>query len=392
MFGVYVHFPWCLAKCPYCDFLSVAERREAIPHRGYADAVLAELRERAAGLDAVELGTVFFGGGTPSLWREGELGRVLDGIFAAFPRRTASVEVTVECNPTSFDADKARALRDVGVNRVSIGVQGLDPGRLSFLGRLHRAEDGLCAVGDALRAGVPRVSADLIYGVAGQAPEQAASEARRVAELGVTHLSAYQLTIEPGTAFGALAKKGKLPLLGEELEVESFLAVASELRALGFEQYEISNFAREGHRCEHNLGYWRGHDYLGLGCAAWGTVTLRDGTRRRYRNTPSPGVYLRHAEGAFAAWSDRPGELVSDVESLDAHTALAERIMLGLRLEEGVDIERAAARLGVEPWPEPRALARDRLLARGLVVRDSGVFRIPQHSWLFADRIAAELM
>lgn len=391
MLGVYVHFPWCLAKCPYCDFLSTPEKREAIPHGAYADAVIDELGKRAGKLGDVEVASVFFGGGTPSLWEPRELGRVLQAIVAAFPS-SAPLEVTVECNPTSFDASMARALLNVGVNRVSIGVQGLDAERLSFLGRLHTAQDGLGAVREALRAGVPRVSADLIYGVAGQGPQQAASEVRRVAELGVTHLSAYQLTIEPGTVFGALAKKGKLRLLGEELEAESFVAVASELRSLGFEQYEVSNFARDGHRCQHNLGYWHGRDYLGLGCGAWGTVTLAGGRRCRYRNTPLPNVYLRHAERRLDAWSEGPGGLAHETEPLDAETALKERIMLGLRLGEGVDIESAAARLGVEAWPARRARARDRLLARGLVVEEAGVFRVPRAGWLFADRIAAELM
>ncbi len=254
--GVYVHFPWCLAKCPYCDFFSLAEERPAIPHRAYADAMLRELERRAADVPALPLSSVFFGGGTPSLWEPKELGRVLSAIRATFPG--TDVEVTAECNPSSFDAERAAALLEAGINRVSLGVQGLEPKRLEFLGRLHDPEGGLAALRTALRAGFARVSADLIFGVAGETAEEARREALTLAELGPTHLSAYALTIEPGTRFGALAKAGKLPLLEDDIVARSFEAVSLALASAGFEHYEISNFAREGHYAEHNLAGWRG--------------------------------------------------------------------------------------------------------------------------------------
>jgi oxygen-independent coproporphyrinogen-3 oxidase len=181
-------------------------------------------------------------------------------------------------------------LLDVGVNRLSIGVQGLDEARLRFLGRWHSADQALAAVRAALAAGMPRVSGDLIFGVHGQRPEEAASEVRRLAEVGVQHISAYALTIEPQTAFGALARKGRLPQAPEQQVADSFLAVDAELGGLGFEHYEISNFARPGERAEHNLGYWRGLEYVGLGCGAYGTVQ-RAGGRFRYRNKPQPQTY-----------------------------------------------------------------------------------------------------
>ncbi|MGH7296686.1 MAG: coproporphyrinogen-III oxidase family protein, partial [Polyangiaceae bacterium] len=204
-----MHFPYCLAKCPYCDFVSYAMEREAIDHAAYADAVLRELDRRVeAGVGAGagaggRVATVFFGGGTPSLWEPRELGRVLGGIRAALPC-TDELEVTVECNPTSIDEDRARALVDQGVGRVSIGVQSLRDERLRHLGRLHDARGAIEAVRGALRA-VPRVSADLIFGLPGQTPEQARDEALELVELGLSHVSCYQLTIEPGTRFGELA-------------------------------------------------------------------------------------------------------------------------------------------------------------------------------------------
>jgi len=389
--SVYVHFPWCLKKCPYCDFLSVAAERPSLPHQAYADAVIAELTQRVKSLGPARLVSVFFGGGTPSLWEPSELGRVLERIFALVPSHAEEVEVTVECNPTSFDVERGRALKAVGVNRVSIGVQGLDAERLQFLGRLHDVDSGLAAVRDALESGMPRVSADFIFGVSGQEADAARREAQILAELGTTHLSAYALTIEPGTQFGALARKGKLPLLEEASVADSFLAVEETLEHAGFEHYEISNYAKPGARSRHNLGYWLGRSYLGLGCGAWGTLgTGRD--RYRYRNTPSPERYLTGGAAFPSADLSREGPFVAVLEPISPETALAERIMLGLRLADGIDLERAASELEVELWTPDRARARDKLLAQGKLALRGPVLSIPKSSWLFADGIIAQLM
>lgn len=382
--GVYVHFPWCLRKCPYCDFLSIPGERQDLPHRAYASAVISELERRAAGLDGRRLESVFIGGGTPSLWEPKELGRVLGAIHASFAQ-AAPVEITVECNPSSFDAERARALLEAGVNRVSIGVQSLDAARLAFLGRLHDAAGGLRAVRDALEAGVPRVSADLIFGVHGQSPEQAAREARTIAELGVEHVSAYALTIEPGTEFGQRARHKSLPLLPDEAVAESFLAVDEALGALGFEHYEISNFAKPGARSRHNLGYWTGREYLGLGTGAWGTLS-----GVRYRNTPAVERYLA-ADWARADLSSASA-LTPEHERIDAETALRERILLGLRLAEGLDLGRAARELGVPAWTEERQRAARRLVERGRLLVEGEVLRVPRSAWLFADGTIAELI
>jgi putative oxygen-independent coproporphyrinogen III oxidase len=389
--GVYVHFPWCVKKCPYCDFLSVPSAQEDIPHEAYADAVLSELAARRAELGPCSLRSVFFGGGTPSLWRAKQLGRVLAGILQVFPAAGAPVEITVECNPGSLGPRTARALLDVGVNRLSIGVQGLDAERLRFLGRWHSAEQALEAVRAALASGMPRVSADLIYGVAGEPPEDAAREARQVAELGVGHVSAYALTIEPQTAFGARARKGRLPLAPEQSVADSFLAVDEALSAAGFEHYEISNHARAGQQAQHNLGYWRGRDYVGLGCGAWGTVS-RAGQRHRYRNRPQPQAYV---SGALAL---RPGEpdacrtVESESEPLTPDVLSSEALMLGLRLAEGVDLDEVAARTGGSAWTAARERAARRLVERGRLIREGSRLLIPKPAWLFSDGIIAELL
>jgi oxygen-independent coproporphyrinogen-3 oxidase len=393
--GIYVHFPWCLKKCPYCDFVSFAAKRESIDGDGYASAVIREVELRAETMQGRRIESVFFGGGTPSLWEPEALGRVLRAILRT--AEASAPEVTVECNPTSLDEDRARALVDQGVNRLSIGVQGLDAERLRFLGRLHEPAGGLDAVKAAVRAGVPRVSADLIYGVGGktspdgkrpraedEAPTEAADEARQLVELGITHLSAYCLTIEPATQFGELAQRGRLPLASEDGVTDAFFAIERAAESAGLAHYEVSNYARPGDESRHNLGYWRGLDYLGLGCAAYGTLSdPRSSAATRYRNAIEPSTYMAATRGA--------GPLVVSEEALDPETRLRERIMLGLRLRAGFDLGAAASALGVEAWPTERRHAAERLVATGRLLVDGGRLRIPHEAWVFADGIAAAL-
>lgn len=408
--GVYIHFPWCIRKCPYCDFLSVPSARGDIPQDRYTDAVLAELAVRRAELGPSRLRSVFFGGGTPSLWNTAQLGRVLRGVLGAFPPDGPAPEITVECNPGSLGYDKAQALLDVGVNRLSIGVQGLDDARLRFLGRWHNAEQALESVQAAVRSGMPRVSADLIYGVAEESPETAAAEVRQLVNLGLSHLSAYALTIEAQTAFGALARKGRLPQAPEQAVADSFLAVDQALGDLGLEHYETSNFARPGQRSEHNLGYWRGLDYVGLGCGAWGTVTCAGG-RYRYRNRPQPQGYMDTAiELGVLLHKNRSGsqpgtgeashsemralarQLESENEPLAPDVQLSEALMLGLRLAEGIDVEAAAIRTGASFWSPARRRSARRLIERGRLIEDGPRLFIPKAAWLFADGIISELL
>lgn len=383
--GVYVHFPWCLQKCPYCDFYSLATERSLIPHAAYADAVVRELERRAGELPAHRLGSVFFGGGTPSLWDPRELGRVLAAIRRLLPG--VDPEVTAECNPSSFDEARAEELLAAGVNRVSLGVQGLDRERLQFLGRLHDAEAALGALRIALNAGFSRVSADFIFGVAEQSPAEARDEVLRIAELGPTHLSAYALTIEPGTRFGALAKAGRLPLLEEDLVARSFDAVREALSGVGFEHYEISNFARSGHYARHNLAVWRGRPYLGLGAGAWGTVRTELGLVR-YRNAPATERYMKSADSG-ALWTVSP--LVSDSELIGPETALSERILLGLRIKDGIDLDEVASETGAPGFSAERERAVARLCRLGRLEREGSRLRIPASAWLFSDAVVREL-
>jgi putative oxygen-independent coproporphyrinogen III oxidase len=408
--GVYVHFPWCLAKCPYCDFVSYAKEAPAIDHAGYADAVLREVDARAPAFAGRQIESVFFGGGTPSLWDPAQLGRVLAGVLGRVgARRTDAardgverreIEVTVECNPTSLDGERARALRDAGVNRLSIGVQSLTDERLKFLGRLHDAAGARVAVKQAIASGMPRVSADLIFGLPGQSPDEARREALELADLGVAHLSAYQLTIESGTRFGELARRGRLPLADDGLVAESFLAIDEALAARGFRHYEVSNYAQKGQEARHNLGYWRGDEYLGLGCGAYGFARdardrleagERDGgadavvktpraSGTRWRNEVLPERYVSASSSARA----------SSVEPLDAETLLRERIMLSLRVDEGIDLDAIGADLGIDAWTPERRRAATWLEERGRIVLGEKL-SIPREAWLWTDDTAARL-
>ena len=391
--GIYVHFPWCIQKCPYCDFLSVPAEPRDIPQKTYTEAVLRELRCRAESLGPLTAHSLFFGGGTPSLWDPEQLGRVIAGVRESF-EQTQELEVTVECNPSSFDRDKALQLIDAGVNRVSIGVQSLAQAQLEFLGRWHDGNEAIRAVQDAVQAGVPRVSADLIYGVFGQGPEQAQQEVQRVAELGISHLSAYTLTIEPGTRFGQRKRKGSLPLLEESLVAESYNAVHDALERSGFEHYEISNFAREGHQSRHNLGYWLGQPYLGLGCGAWGTLPTNErGVSLRYRNLASPERYMASNHWPLPTdVSQTQKDNSCTVENLSPETQLTERLMLGLRLQEGLDMVATQHELDLDVMTAKRAKVVDRLQQQGNLEVVSGHWRIPQERWLHADGIISQLI
>jgi oxygen-independent coproporphyrinogen-3 oxidase len=393
--AAYVHFPWCLAKCPYCDFVSYASSRDAIDHDGYADAVTDELGARADALEgraSPTLESVFFGGGTPSLWRAGALGRVLRAITSRF-ESAPELEVTVECNPTSLDRDVAEALADQGVTRLSIGAQALRTDQLRFLGRLHDAAGAREAIEAALGSSIPRVSADMIFGLPDQVPDDARAQAEALLAMGLDHISCYQLTIEAGTRFGELARRGRLPRAEDGVVADAFVAIDGALSSRGLVHYEISNYARPGEEARHNLAYWRGDEYLGLGCGAVGFVrtSVEESVLGiRYRNATDPRTYIDVAHRAAPFFGE--GDPVSiENEPLEATTLLRERIMLGLRLREGLDLGAAACELNVSPWTVERERAARQLVNRGRLEREGDRIRIPAAAWLWADDTAARL-
>jgi oxygen-independent coproporphyrinogen-3 oxidase len=379
--GVYVHFPFCSVRCPYCDF--AVDTRAAIPHERYADAVLAELAHRQGwfldGARSPALRSVYFGGGTPGLWRPDQLARVLDGARAAFGSTPA--EVTVEANPGEVTVEHLRALRQAGVDRLSLGVQSFDDGLLVRIGRNHDGRAPAGAVSAARAAGFERLSCDLMYGLPGQSLEDWKRAVEAVLALAPDHVSAYALTIERGTPFGALDRAGRLPRPEDELVSEMFVWGRQALAAAGFEHYEVSSYARPGQRAVHNGLYWSGGAYLGLGASAASFRPLTDGRAWRFTNARATDSYLARAARAPAQVELR---LSPDLEN--------EALWLGLRTRDGVDRVAHAQRHGADPLAAgQRAAAARRCVDAGWLEITAERLRLTDGGFLFADEVASRL-
>jgi oxygen-independent coproporphyrinogen-3 oxidase len=380
--GVYVHFPFCGVRCPYCDF--AVDTRAEIPHDAYADAVLAELAVRRAWFDgAGPPVSIYFGGGTPGLWRPDALARVIEGARAAFGGPpAAALEITVEANPGEVDEPQLRALRAAGVNRLSLGAQAFEDRLLRALGRNHDAAAIPAAVRAARSAGFESLSLDLIFGL----PEQSRDDWRRALDAAIAlapeHVSAYALTIERGTAFGALDRAGKLPRPDDEAVAAMFEDAGSVLEAAGLPRYEVSSYARPEHRARHNGLYWTGAPYLGLGASAASFRPLADGTGWRFSNPRATDTYLA-AVGRAGAVSPR------QVERRSAADLENEAVWLGLRTVDGLDRAHHRARHGRDPL-DGRAAVLGCVEAGWLAVDATRVRLLPA-GFLFADEIAGRL-
>ncbi len=346
-FGVYVHWPFCLSKCPYCDFNSHV-RRAAIDEPRFVRAFAAEIAATAARAPGRTVSSIFFGGGTPSLMQPKTVEAVLDAI-AQHWRITPDAEISLEANPTSVEAERFRGYRSAGVNRVSLGVQALDDRVLAELGRLHTAKEALAAVAVA-RQTFARYSFDLIYARPQQTPQDWAEELKlALAEAG-DHLSLYQLTIEPETPFAALHAAGKLKTPDDDTARALYDTTQEVCAAHGLPAYEISNHARSGGECRHNLVYWRMHEYAGIGPGAHGRLDI-DGDRHATATEKRPEAWLEQVE--------RSGHgLVTD-EVLTREEASDEFLLMGLRLTEGIDVGRYVALSGRPLDPERLAALRE---------------------------------
>jgi oxygen-independent coproporphyrinogen-3 oxidase len=375
--SVYIHFPWCARKCPYCDFATEPIRAIALPHEEYADAVMRELDARSADLQGRALKSIFFGGGTPSLWGPNALGRTLRGITGVFERVDDDLEVTVECNPSSLTQEKAALLREAGVGRLSIGVQSLRDPHLRFLGRLHDEERAVAALEEAA-AEMPRVSADLMFGMPGQTLEELGEDIARIAEVGVRHVSAYALTIEEKTMFGSLHRAGKLRVAPEERYADLFEHAEQCFTKRGWTHYEVSNYAAEGEESRHNLHYWRGGAYVGLGAAAVGCLAHGPGRARRWRNDPNPQRYLTQRT------------LEAEVEELGPDEIIREALMLGLRTVDGTNLVATQMRAGRDP-KAGREREIERAIAKGNLRQVGDWLRVPHDRWLKLDGIVRDL-
>ncbi|MBM9593799.1 radical SAM family heme chaperone HemW [Roseitranquillus sediminis] len=355
-FGLYVHWPFCQAKCPYCDFNSHVAH--GVDQRRWADAYTAEIRRIGAETQGRVLGSIFFGGGTPSLMDPETVAAVLDAARGSWAWAN-DIEITLEANPTSVEAGRFRAYREAGVDRVSLGVQALNDADLRRLGRLHDVATAKSAL-ETARSAFDRVSFDLIYARQDQTLEDWRTELTEALAMAEGHLSLYQLTIESGTAFGDRLQRGLLRgLPDEDLGADLYLLTQDLCDAAGLPAYEVSNHSRPGHKSRHNLIYWRSGDYAGIGPGAHGRLTL-NGMRLCSEAPRDPASWLRQVETGSA------GELPR--ERLDEAAQWQERLMMGLRLHEGIALAADAHRLDTQ--------ALDELVEAGFVEADAGRLRL----------------
>jgi len=370
-FGVYVHFPYCLSKCPYCDFASRAEK--VIPQERYTNAVLRELRERAPEFTGRRAVSIYFGGGTPSLWDPAGVDAVLREARSVFDV-TASAEITLEANPGTTDEGRFTAFRAAGVNRLSIGVQSFAGEQLIALGRQHSGADAARAYRTARAAGFENVSLDLIHGAEGQTQAGAARDAAAAVALGPEHVSCYALTLTGLAEEVPMAKavrRGELKLPDDEAQAAMGDAVRGELRRAGYARYEISNYARPGYEAVHNSLYWRGLEYAAAGCGACGFRRLSGGAAvaRRWMNDRSPERYLERVE--------ETGLGQAQSEDLGAEEHLRERLFTGLRLAAGLDLAALEDDLHL-PVRSRFASQIERLRREGLAELDGPTLRLTE--------------
>ncbi len=351
--ALYFHIPWCVKKCPYCDFNS-HRAAGALPVDAYVDALLADLACDASLADGRRIISVFFGGGTPSLFPPEAIGRILEGADRLVPF-AAAAEITLETNPGTIEHGRFDGYRAAGINRVSFGAQSFDDDALRRLGRIHGGEEARRAVAEARAGGIENVNIDLMYALPGQTAEGAAADLEAALALAPTHLSHYQLTLEPNTEF---AKRP--PALPDDDTAAAIEELATRmLEGAGFERYETSAYALPGRRCEHNLNYWRFGDYLGIGAGAHGKLTRRDGAIQRTTKLKVPQNYLARA-GAGAAFGS--------VEAVEPGQLPFEFMLNALRLTDGFELPLFAARTGLDPSTIESAMAT--AIAQGWLTRD----------------------
>jgi len=375
-FGVYVHWPFCRSKCPYCDFNSHV-RHGGVDQPRFVRAFAAEMAATAARTPGRTVSTIFFGGGTPSLAEPATVAAILDAVASNW-LIADDVEVTLEANPTSVEAGRFTGYRAAGVNRISLGVQALEDAALSALGRTHTTEEALDAVAIARRI-FQRYSFDLIYARPGQTAAQWQAELMRALSHAAGHLSLYQLTIEPGTPFAALHAGGKLAIPDAD-HARNLYDLTQELcTAAGLPAYEVSNHARPGAECRHNLVYWRGHEYAGLGPGAHGRLDI-DGRRWATATERQPEAWLALVESYGHG-------LVTD-EPLSRAEAADEYLLMGLRLTEGIDLNRFEVLAG-RPLPAEQIAY---LTQHGLVeTAGAGRLRVTVAGFPVLDAVVANL-
>ena len=366
--SLYAHIPWCLRKCPYCDFNSHEQRGE-LPEAEYVDALVADLESALESVWGRRIHTIFIGGGTPSLFTPGAIDRLLTAIRTRLPV-LPDAEITMEANPGTFEAARFRGYRDAGVNRLSLGVQSLDDAKLAALGRVHGADEARRALGAALGI-FPTVNADLMYALPAQSLEGALADVREIVAFGTPHVSAYHLTLEPDTHFHRFPPQ----LPHEDAAADMQEGIEALLAAAGYEHYETSAFARPGQRARHNLNYWSFGDYIGIGAGAHGKISFRDRIVREVRQR-KPQSYMRAALG---------GDPVDESREVAAEELPFEFMLNALRLIEGFPAALFAQRTGMPLASIVPQL--ERAQAEGLIERDHARIRPTERGQRFLNEL-----
>jgi putative oxygen-independent coproporphyrinogen III oxidase len=373
--ALYIHWPFCVAKCPYCDFNSHV--RESIDQPAWRDALLRDLAYEADMLPGRVLGSIFFGGGTPSLMPPETIEALIDAA-AGHWSFAPDIEITMEANPNSAEAARFAQAAQAGVNRLSLGLQALDDAALLFLGRAHDVREGLAAL-EAAQGCVDRVSLDLIYALPGQSAADWEAELTRALAFGTDHLSLYQLTIEPGTRFETDVRKGDFVPADPDHAAELFELTQAMTSAAGRPAYEVSNHAEPGQESRHNLAYWRYGDYAGVGPGAHG------------RRGGVATIRHRKPENWMSALA-RNGHGLSEERALEPAEQAGEALMMGLRLAEGVDLRALAARIGTPQAALVDTDAVAQLERHGLLRRDGDRLATTPAGMLLLDRILTEII
>ena len=376
-FSLYIHIPYCLIKCPYCDFNAYGAR--TWPEERYVDALCAELRHYVsqAPWQGQRVETIYFGGGTPSLFAPASVERFLK-LLASLCPLAPDLEVTLEADPASVTPEKLAGFHAVGINRLSFGVQSFQPILLKTLGRLHSAEDGVRAIAWARDSGFTNLSLDLIFAVPGQTLAMLESDLLQALSCAPEHISLYNLTYEENTPFFAMKRKGQLQPVDEDDEVAMYALVREHCTARGYRHYEISNFARPGFSSHHNANYWNGGNYLGLGAGAH-SFACKPGWGRRWSNEKNPKTYMKKALAS--------GNTQSFAETLTRAQALGEFAFLNLRQLDGFAPATFAERFAVSLAVEfPHVID---LLAEGLLVEEVGRIKLTPQGLLIADTVFA---
>ena len=376
MAGIYIHIPFCVKKCPYCDFVSFAA--PSVSFDEYADALYAEINNRNTEAEGLIFDTIYIGGGTPSLFPAGHVAALLARIQDAFKISDRDTEISIEANPESVSEDWLKEIRHSGINRISLGIQDFSERGLRILERPHSLEDAYGAVSLALAADFETLNIDMMFGIPGQGLKDLERSLAAACRLGVNHISCYELTLEQGTRFEAEVKAGRIEMPGADLLADMTDLVESYLSAQGYRQYEISNFAVPGHECRHNLNYWANGRYIGLGCSA---VSFLNGTRSR--NMASLRRYMETVKSGQRA--------TGFTEHLDHEASFRESVVLGLRTNRGISCACMEERFGINPLKYYGQIL-EHLLKNSLMEEDGAMIRLTRHGRRVANSVLSLLV